>query len=218
MSEFNFNIAQKHELEWQAKYIRTVLPPFYKEWKENKDKPILTSWFTDGEDIFLSHINGKSGMDIGCGSIPALRASHGLSRRIVVDPLADEYRKIQEAEFGGSFFEGLTIEPKPAEEKLSQYVNAIDGVIIFRNAMDHSEDPLRILFNISIYAMRGCYLLFWSDLWHNLGTDSGHKNITRCPDAIYALLNGLGFRQVRGIGSQHNDDTHIEYGGIFIKE
>lgn len=218
MNNFDFTKAQTHELGWQTEYIKTVLPPEYLAWKDNKNVPVLCSWLPPAlRDEFLRDVNGKVGMDIGCGSIPMLRHSHGLGERIAIDPLALHYKHIQSKLWGGSFFDDLLVVNMKIEDFLPSYVGHADGLIVFRNALDHLEDPLLALRNISLYAHRGCYLFFWSDIWHLLGTDSGHRNITRSKDAIDALLRGLGFECIATIPSQHDNDNYIEFGGVFRK-
>lgn len=219
MDNFDHIKAQKSELDWQTKYIKEVLPQKYEDYVNGNDIPSLQTWLPKKHrEAFLSHLKGKTGLDIGCGSIPALRHSHGLKKVYAIDPLATEYERIQESELGGSFFKWLKAVNSKAEVLQKIFVGSIDGVIICRNAIDHAEDPLMILANISEYAVKGCYFLFWTDIWHLLPTDDGHRNITRSTIAMDALLEGLGFKKLHDVDPQHDTDDFIEYGGVFIKE
>ncbi len=216
---FDFKKAQEYELEWQKGYIKDVLPPLYNDYVNGNDTPSLQTWLPEEyREAFLSHLKDKRGLEIGCGSIPYLRHSYGLKSRFAIDPLIQEYKRIQEEEFGGSFFEGVELADSPAEDVSIAPDGLIDGVVICRNAIDHAEDPLKILVNISDYAAKGCYFLFWTDIWHILPPDAGHRNITRSAEVIEALLKGLGFKRLHYIEPQHDREEHIEYGGVFIKE
>lgn len=210
---YNYNQAQKYELDWQEAYIKSALKPEFDRWMKSKIDNPLASWFPDPKE-FLKHTKGKTGLDVGCGSIPMLRYPCGLGDRFVLDPLADDYKRIQTSVWGGSFFDGLFVISKPAEEFLTIKV---DGVIIFRNALDHADDPLRILYNLSQYALPGCYLLFWTDLWHNDEPDPGHKNITRCTEMMDIILVALGWEFQHTIPAQRDTNVSLEYGGVWRK-
>jgi len=210
---YNFTEAQKHELEWQEAFIKSSLKPEYDQLQESDSDNLLASWLPDPKE-FLKHTKRKTGIDVGCGSIPMLRYPCGLGKRIVIDPLADEYKRIQIAEWGGSFFDNVIVISKPAEEFLTIKV---DGVIIFRNALDHADDPLKILYNLSQYALPGCYFLFWTDLWHNDEPDPGHKNITKCSKMMDIILKALGWEFQNGIPPQRDTDVSLEYGGVWRK-
>lgn len=215
---FKFTEAQKYELAWQKQYIISTLGEEYKKWLIDRYwwENHLASWFKD-PDEFISYTRNKIGIDVGCGSVPILRYQCGLGQRFVIDPLAEEYKKIQTQLWGGSFFDELTIIAKPAEEYISEFLMTVDGVIHFRNALDHAEDPLQILFNLSEYAASGCYLLLWTDLWHNETPDEGHKNITKSTGAMDALLRGLGWQFQNMIAPQREESVSLEYGGVWRK-
>lgn len=223
MSDYNFKTAQQHELDWQKLYIETVLPSVYDDWKRKggakSSESVLRGWFPRSfkhVDLFYRDIKGKKLVEIGCGSIPHLRESWG-EDRTVIDPLATKYMEHQESLWGGSFFDGMTIISNQAEIVVDDLVGNVDGLIICRNTLDHAEDPLSILYNISLYARSGCYFLFWSDLWHGVEPDPGHKNITKSIYAIEALVNGLGFNNLSYIDKQRGSDGFVEHGGIYIK-
>ena len=214
---FDYKKAQKYELDWQEAYIKSELGIQYNKWIADKNLPIfpLTSWFAGDHVPFIYFIKKKIGIEVGCGSIPQFRYSHGLARRVVIDPLAADYARIQRKEWGGSFFDEVEIIAEPAERYNDELFESA-SVIVFRNALDHCEDPLTVLSNLSFYAKKGCYLLFWTDLWHNLGTDEGHRNITRSVSVMYEILEMLGWNHEAEIPGQHDNETdHIEIGGIW---
>lgn len=232
MDSFNHKDAQIFELDFQRGHIIKVFKERYDEWIRNKQThgdvldpvKLLDQWegnFFDNNieaiSTFVNHIKNKVGIDIGCGSTPWTRHTWTVSKQYIIDPLADQYKSIQRGLFGTSFFEDAIIYSQNAEERIDVLVNGIDGFIFFRNALDHSEDPLRILNNVADYAMPGCYLFFYSDIWHANGGDRGHRCITRSIPVMDKLLNGLGFTKVIN-QKPIKDDNYIEYGGTFIKK
>ena len=232
MVNFNHEDAQRFELDFQRQHIAKVFERRYEEWCANKRNQgnvlnpvkLMTQWennfFNDDADAattFIAHIKDKSSVDIGCGSTPWTRHTWTVKKQYIIDPLADQYKLIERDLFGTSFFEDSTIYSQNAEERIDVLVNNIDGFIFFRNALDHSDDPLRILNSVSDYAMSGCYLLFYSHIWHSNGGDRGHRCITRSTPVMDKLFKGLGFCKIINQKSI-KDANYIEYGGVFIKE
>ena len=136
----------------------------------------------------------------------------------MVDPLTDVYRTEELRVAGGTFFdEGVTTFAQPAERVIDELVGRVDGVVVCRNALDHTDDPLRILWNVARYAAPGCYFLFWTDIWHLAGLDDGHRNITRESRVMDGLLSGLGFEFLKEGASIRDPDEYIEYGRLARK-
>lgn len=82
-------------------------------------------------------------LDIGCGSRPPFKEyARDLT---VIEPLADEYKKIGELEW----WQGIDVHAKPAEEYLN--IGQFDTVICW-NCLDHTYDWKKILENIDKYA------------------------------------------------------------------
>ena len=214
MGDFNFTKAQQFELDFHKQYVSKVFQKDYDKLMSDKaknpvdlDPAVLSSMWEDNffngnlEDVkkFISHIKGKNCMDVGCGCIPWTKDTWTVKHVDMVDPLVDKYKELEVGMFGKSFFDGdnVSIYPQGAETLIDSLVNTVDGYIFCRNTIDHSEDPMSILYNLSQYATSGCYLLFWSDIWHNNGGDTGHHSITRSKDAIDCLLRGLGFSSIK---------------------
>jgi hypothetical protein len=106
----------------------------------------------------------------------------------------------------------------PGEETVPELVGAVDGCIVCRNALDHTDDPLMVLNNIADYAAPGCYFLFWTDLWHLAGLDEGHRNITKSIAVMDRLMDGLGFELLkRGATVRSEAEGYIEYGRLARK-
>jgi hypothetical protein len=79
------------------------------------------------------------------------------------------------------------------------------------------KDPLAALEAIGAYAVPGCYLLLWSDIWHLDGGDVGHRNITKSASVLDRMLDGLGFDIFQNGAELRNSDQCIEYGRLARK-
>lgn len=171
-------------------------------------------------ELFIEHIRDKKCLDIGCGWAPYTRYIWTCGQKYMIDPLVSKYKEMEHSSLGYTFFDDAIIYSIGAEEIIPELINSIDGFIFCRNAIDHSEDPLAILNAISEYAMKGCYLLFWSDIWIPTGGDVGHRCITKSIPVFNKLFNGLGFKKIISLENnpvrKKNETT--EYGGVFIKE
>jgi hypothetical protein len=177
-------------------------------------------WFGGDETFFanfIGHLRDRRSLEIGSGPFGFLAFAPWIKSRTIIDPLIDKYGAEQLRLFGRTFFEDVETCNQTAEKRRPDLVGAIDGCIICQNALDHSEDPLAILFNLGQYAKPGCYLLFWSDIWHLGPPDEGHRNITRSREAMDTLFSGLGFEIVRRGAPIRNDNSTIEYGIVARK-
>jgi len=220
---FDFSKAQVHELNYHVRYIMNHFP---KEWedmkirKQNGEIDFDVNDYFEGNveqfEIFLNHIKDKKILEIGSGCIPDTKEFYNVKDRIIIDPLADEYRRAEEKYFNRSFFEGYTVYSQRAEDRIEGL--KVDGMIFFQNALDHTDDPLSILDNISEYAMPGCYLIFFSDIWHIIPPNAGHRSITRSVPIMDKIFKGMGFRKVFTRKPVRDASKWIEYGAVFIKE
>jgi len=224
---FDHKEAQSFELKWQKGYIKENFEKEYQELSDRK-KEILHGYYykhfisdNDLSDKFLNHAIDKKVIELGCGSFPQLKEAWNIPDRIVIDPLADEYHNFQMDLFNVSFFDGLKIYSKNAEIVIPELLNSVDGFILCRNMLDHSENPYAILETISKYAIKGCYLCLWSDIWHYDGGNVGHKCITKDGNIIINFLDNLGFEFVDKtpkVRSGETENYFIEFGGVFIKK
>jgi hypothetical protein len=177
-------------------------------------------WFGGDEAFFASfidHLRDRRSLEIGSGPFGFLAFAPWIKSRTIIDPLIEKYRAEQLRLFGRTFFADVETHSQPAEKWRPDLVGQIDGCIVCQNALDHCEDPLAILFNLGQYAKAGCYLLFWSDIWHIAPPDEGHHNITRSQNAMDSLFSGLGFEIVRRGNPIRSDDSTIEYGIVARK-
>jgi hypothetical protein len=142
----------------------------------------------------------------------------GIKSQIAIDPLINQYIQIENELFNCTFFDNFKVYDTPAEMLVEELVDNVDGYIICRNTIDHSEDPFSILNVISKYAKKGCYFLFWCDIWHINGGDTGHHCITHSNEVMDNFLNALGFEKIITMNSIRDSKQFIDYGGVFIKK
>ena len=236
MNTFDFNAAQSFELSAHRGHMLNVFKKEYERlqadkqtYKDGLDPVILSErWehnFFNGnlEHIakFIDFIKDKKSLDVGCGCIPWTKDTWKVKHQIMLDPLLSSYNSLEKELFGCSFFDECETHNTPAENIIESLVNTVDGFIMCRNTIDHSDDPLSILNAISKYAMDGCYLLFWADIWHyydkNDCKDDGHHSITHSAEVMDKLFNGLGFKKIIAMNTIRDPLSFIDYGGVFIK-
>jgi len=162
---------------------------------------------------FAAQIRHKTCLEIGAGPCGALAIWWWVKRRIVVDPLVQEYKRIAQQLFKSTWYsDDMELFAQPAERFIPELSGRISGVIICRNMLDHSESPMTILKNVAEYAGPGCYLLLWTDLWHLKGHSKGHRNITRDARAFEKKIMESGFDILHAFDSVRPDGSTIEYG------
>jgi len=147
-------------------------------------KAMKLLWLT-----FVAHVRPRRCLEIGCGSFGYLAPCYWIKQRTLIDPLIDEYRMLQLESCGATIYSGIETFAEQAENRIDSLVGAIDGAIICRNAIDHCEDPLSVLANISAYAAPGCYFFLDRHLaprWHGRRTSQHHQELN---------LHGYGHRR-----------------------
>jgi hypothetical protein len=227
MSNFNFDAAQKYELNFAQSAMRDDFLSVYVKWEECVKHGGLwqdasNQWFqgdTQAWDTFVEYVRHKKCLEVGSGPFGFLAPCYWLKDRVIIEPLIDEYRKYQLDNFNKTFFSpDIKTYPQVSEDLLDELVGKVDGFIVCRNALDHCKDPIKALINISMYASSGCYLLLWTDIWHLDGLDEGHSNITRNPEELDNLLISNGFTLVREGQKIRDPNQFIEYGRLFRKK
>jgi hypothetical protein len=222
---FDHRKAQRFELAHNAPSIRSDFPAFFAAVEKERSLAGLwngpdDAWFQGDEALwltFVAHVRPRRCLEIGCGPFGYLAPCYWIKQRTLIDPLIDEYRMLQLESCGATIYSGIETFAEQAENRIDSLVGAIDGAIICRNAIDHCEDPLSVLANISAYAAPGCYFLFWTDIWHLDGTDAGHRNITKSSTFMDMAIGGLGFRILKKSAEVRTDAQCIEYGCLAIK-
>lgn len=225
-SSFRHDRAQKYELKYALNLIRTDFPEVFKRWETARSQGCLwhgadDQWFHGNDELwnlFVDYVKNRKCLEIGSGPFGHLAPFPGIKDRVIIEPLVDEYRKCQLETLGSTFFsEDILTFATPAEELVGEIEGKIDGFIVCRNVLDHCEDPLTILYNISRYAVSGCYLLLWTDIWHLVPPDEGHHNITRSENVLDAILSGLGFDIIQEGRKIRDQAEFIEYGRLARK-
>jgi hypothetical protein len=223
---FSHQVAQAYELLSAQRTIRRA----GRDWlaaalrAEEAGAPISEpndQWFRGNEALsmeFVAHVKPRTNLEIGSGPMGHLAGRPWMGRRIVIDPLIEKYRSYQLRRFGKTVWtDDILAYSCPAENVIPELKGAIDGSIICRNALDHTEDPLAVLAAISHYAAADCYLLLWTDIWHSRGVTIGHRNITRSTAAMDALLAGFGFDIIQNGASIRAAGQFVEYGRLARK-
>lgn len=159
---------------------------------------LKTEFFNDSIDEFekfITKMKDKNNLEVGCGPCGLLNSLYWFENRTIIDPLIDGYKQYQLSLYGESWFnqDGLICYSKPAETTIESLVGKIDGFVICRNCIDHTQDWRLIMENIGKYSAIGSYFLFWSDLFHFNGTDSGHFNITNDKGYFREYVKTLGY-------------------------
>jgi SAM-dependent methyltransferase len=224
--EWDHVTGQRYEIENARQTIIADYPKVRDAWDRRAPGALPFSvddqWFCGNARLFAEFADGidtKVALEIGAGPFGALAPCNAFRRRIIIDPLGEQYRDIQFSAFGSTFFTpDIELHSIPAEREIAALVGAVDGLIVCRNCIDHCEDSLTILLNISRYARPGCWFLFWSDLWNLRGHDEGHRNITQSPDVIEALVAGLGFEILQLGRPIRNPKELVEWGCVARKK
>lgn len=225
-TSFDHEKAQEYEWHHNRQTILETFPKLYEAVERNLSAGGL--WYTSNDqffegdgrlfDEFVAHVRRRKCLEIGAGPYGFLAPMRWIKDRVIIDPLADKYREAQLQLIGKTFLTSDVVTyARNAESLIDDLTGTIDGAIICRNALDHCEDALTVLVNMSKYAARGCYLLLWTDIWHLQGLDDGHHNITRSPEAMDALLAGLSFEVIRPSSEVRNGSEYIEYGRLARK-
>jgi hypothetical protein len=217
---FNHQTAKKYELryakEWTEENFERLYPEITNQAIQKDFSP--SDFFHDKKKwaAFSHHITGKTVLEIGSGPAGAIIRWYWCKKRVIIDPLIDDYKKISLQMFHKTWStDDIILYARNAEDFINDLDNTIDGAIVCRNALDHCEQPYTILNNISKYATKGCQLLLWTDLYHPEGHDEGHTNITDSKKEFIRNIKTLGFT----IHQEFSDTTRptLNYGCIGSK-
>jgi hypothetical protein len=204
--EFDHSDAQHYEINSSERWLRKNFSPIYdniqtakgegRYWSGPGDTAINEFFSGSKKDwgAFAASLRDKTCLEIGPGPCGALGIWWWVETKILVDPLILEYKALQLKMFKKTVYaDDMRLLAQNAETLDPGLVGTIDGAIICRNALDHCDDPMEILRNLSKYAKTGCYLLLWTDLWHLDGHNEGHRNITKDRAKFEEDLKALGF-------------------------
>lgn len=223
---FDHATAQEYELAHARITIAEAFPGILSNYEREIANGGLwqgsgDQWFNGDNELFASyieHIRNRKNLEIGSGPFGYLSPCYWIKDRVIIDPLVDQYRAIQIEMTGKTLFgPDVKTHSVGAEVLIPELIGAVDGSIHCRNALDHCEDSLAVLHNITQYAAKGCYLLLWTDIWHCNGLDDGHHNITQRPESIDLLLKGAGFEILKIGQNIREGNEYIEYGRLARK-
>lgn len=226
--EFNHQVAQDYEMKWHIIWVeennnrQNILNEIAINKETQKINPIhFKEFFKEDIDLwnkFVDHVKTKNCLEVSggiCGALPLMK--HWLLGNLTsIDPLivkSDEYLKNK----GDSWFDGINIIDKCAEEFIVSLHNEIDGFIIWRNGLDHIDKPDLALSTISSYAMKGCKLLFWCDIKHFETPDEGHRNLCETKEEMEEKLIKLGWSIDYRTDGFREVPVSIEYGCVATK-
>lgn len=202
MSDFDWSRAQDYEAKWGKAWLLGEQP--------SCQKPSLVNEFF-GIDVaaLMAHVSTRTVIEVGCGPNPMIH-TWSAHRRILVDPLLARY---------GLDFGGCEMLSERAEDALPRFASAIDGAVVCRNCIDHSDSPIEILDLALACAAPGAYLLFFSDLEHLRGCDEGHRNVGLTPDEVAARIQAAGF-SILGPADMRpvHDPNLVSYGCYAVRQ
>jgi hypothetical protein len=224
---FDHAAAQRYELSHAKSTIEADFPNLLAQVDAASETGSL--WMSPDDQFFagdralytvvVERARDRRCLEVGCGPFGYLAPCRWLKDRVFIDPLIDEYRSAQLRVAGRTLFTtDVETHACSAETSIPTLINAVSGLIVCRNAIDHCEDPLSVLANISAYAQSGCYFLFWSDIWHLRGADAGHRNITKSRAFMDMAIDGLGVRILRPSDQIRAPEECIEYGCVAVKK
>ncbi len=219
--------AQRYERDSAENCMQSDFRALYSRFEEAKREGSLwhgatDQWFQNDTALwkkFVEQVRNRHCLEIGSGPYGYLSFCHWIKNRYVIDPLVDFYRTKQLELTGSTLFtDDIKTFGVRAEQLIHGLVGKIDGFVVCRNCLDHCEDPLTILNNISKYSIPGSYLLFWTDLWHLDGTDEGHTNITKSPEMMDLIFEGLGYSILKRSNPVREASNYLEYGILARRE
>jgi len=122
----------------------------------------------------------------------------------LVDPLVEEYVKAIDEYMEGNvkpgpnWLKGNELRPCSAiDPSMEDMVGKIDGVIVFRNALDHdSGSHAELLSRVLSFSAEGGLLLFWSEFTH-ASSDPGHHDCNLTPEMAKQSIMDSGFEILR---------------------
>lgn len=228
---FNHKLAQKGEFDYWKDFVgrdqalhRLLSSSDWKKGRNFQYPPFTDSrmkyFFRDFSSFqeFCRRIENKQCMEIGSGAVGDLTLMPWIKKRIVIDPLLDQYRELQLEKFGRTLFsEDIEAYSRKAELFIPHLEHAVDGAIFCINTLDHCQDPWLVIDNIARYAVQGCALLLWTDLWHVSGLNKEHRNITKDKGMLEGSLTQRGFQIQQSFSGTREDHSTIDYGCIAIK-
>ena len=137
---------EEHELDWQRNWARLYAQPGAKEkcleyWRSHRFLDEIRSRIP---------LEGKRILDVGCGINTVLEFLPG--RRIGVDPLAEDYKRIHQYP--------PDVEIRESKGESLPFADASFDVVFCSNVIDHTEDPDKVISEVTrVLTSRGHFIL-----------------------------------------------------------
>lgn len=138
------------ELQFWEVFVKT--PRFLNDWCSNEKTSELDQ---DVADFILNNCpEGGHILDCGSGAVSVLNGLHKTANIVATDLLAEDYKKI----FDYKKYNIIPPHAIAAEELPAPFLNNFD-IVHMRNALDHTQDPVRAYNSMLACVKPGGYLI-----------------------------------------------------------
>lgn len=208
-SNFNHTAAQKYELNYHINWLKQNFDKLYEETQAARSmfeshgeitigEEKWLPWFFKNSDTcwktFVNKIKDKPCLEVGTGPCGVCCKWHFIKTWYAVDPLLTAYNQTMLEMFHKSWIpDSINMYSQSAEILIPELINKINGAIVCVNALDHVDEPLRVMDNLSEYAVPGCKLLLWADIYYPYGHDEGHRNLCKSPEIFRSWITDRNF-------------------------
>lgn len=218
---FDFEKAQVYELKYNIIWAESAYKQVVAAMKNGAPYQHCNEFFNDSKeemDEFFETVKDKACLEVSpgiCGAFPFWKDRLN-GELIALDPLLSEYDKFLKTK-GKSWFDGIGLITEKAENFLPELEGKIDGMIFWRNGINHYEEPFTSIETVSKYAAKGCRMFFWSEIKHASPPDAGHRDITDNPKEIEYCILAQGWRMLYRTKPGVFNQLGVEFGGVFEK-
>lgn len=101
----------------------------------------LKEFYTTFFGLDFEHYAGKRVLDVGCGPVGSLEWATNAARRVGLDPLADDYVKLNKGKHAMEYVQG------PSEQM--PFPDGSFDIVAMFNALDHVEDVQKTIGELS---------------------------------------------------------------------
>jgi len=190
--------SQAHELAyWKDQYTQGN-PEQAARWHWYANV-IFLDWF------FSTNLSGMRLLDFGSGPMGVLHHIRNSARRVAVDPLMTEYRRIgYDVEANGI----VALSAMPAE---------MFDVVFCLNVLDHTDNPSAVLHMLAGHVEPGGTMVFCVDLRPPEKRDACHK-INLTDEWMCAAADSAGLIGKRELKPHQGDNPTIQWCAVLTKK
>lgn len=171
------------------------------EWRKSTDFETQTDSLFRGWGYSAGDFSGRRILDVGAGS--KLRSAFFTGSEIVViEPLADDYRKIDFCDLD----DAAQVHAIPAEQDVPTLHGTVDFAMSI-NVLDHVFDPAKVVANVHRFLKPDGQFLLSVDLHHHTEADLMHP-VSMSKEEIRNLLEAASFvidREIDGLPLAETD-------------